>query len=117
MDHSDAYLIEFENAAGGSKTIEPHFARQEKDDSPDKGEKVMHNKEQQQQSVYFKHLGDVIKKYEQVILFDPTAAKTELFNILQKDHLFDKIKIETRQTDKMSENQQHAFVRAYFSTN
>ncbi len=28
---------------------------------------------------------------------------------------FDKIKIETMQADKMTENQEHAFVRDYFS--
>jgi hypothetical protein len=63
MGHYNAHLMEFENAAsGGSKTIELHFTRQEKDDSLDKGEKLIHNKEQQQQSVYFKHLREV-KKY------------------------------------------------------
>ena len=109
--------MEFENATSESKTIDQNFTRQEKEDSTNKGEQVMHNKEQQQQSVYFKHLGEVIKKYEQVILFGPTDAKTELFNILQKDHHFDKIKIEIRQSDKMTENQQHAFVKAYFAAN
>ncbi len=35
-------------------------------------------------------------------------------NVLKADHHFDKINIETRQTDKMTENQQHAFVKEYF---
>ena len=35
-------------------------------------------------------------------------------NILKADHHFDKINIETRQVDKMTENQQHAFVKEYF---
>ena len=118
MDHSNAHLMEFENAASGSKTIAPAFTQLLKESgSNDSGEHIMHNKEQQQQSAFFKELGEVIKKYEEVILFGPTDAKTELLNMLKKDHHFDKIKIDIRQADKMSENQQHAFVREYFSTN
>jgi hypothetical protein len=118
MDHSNAHLMEFENAASGSKTIEPSFTQLLKESgSNDSGEHIMHNKEQQQQSAFFKELGEVIKKYGEVILFGPTDAKTELLNMLKKDHHFDKIKIDIRQADKMSENQQHAFVREYFSTN
>ena len=117
MDHSNAHLMEFENAASGSKTVESAFAHEVKEESLEKGEKTMHHKEQQQQTAYYKQLGEVIKKYEEVLLFGPTDAKTELLNVLKADHHFDKIKIEVKQADKMSENQQHAFVREYFSTN
>ncbi len=75
----------------------------------------MHNKEQQQQAAYYKELGKVIRNYEEVILFGPTDAKVELLNLLKEDHLFAAIKIEVAQTDKMTENQQHAFVKAHFS--
>ena len=75
----------------------------------------MHNKEQYQQSEYYKKLREAIKNYEAVILFGPTDAKVELFTTLKADHHFEKIKIEIKQTDKMTENQQHAFVREYFS--
>jgi hypothetical protein len=117
MDHSNAHLMEFENAASGSKTIESPFTHQVKEDSLEKSEHLMHNKEQQQQAAYYKQLGEVIKNYEEVLLFGPTDAKTELLNSLKKDHHFDNIKIEIKQADKLSENQQHAFVREYFSTN
>ena len=76
----------------------------------------MHNKEQHWQSEYYKELGAEIKNYENVILFGPTDAKAELLNTLRSDPQFSKIKIETRQTDKMTENQQHAFVKEYFKS-
>ena len=117
MDHSNAHLMEFENAASGSKTIESAFTHEVKQDTLEKGEKAMHHKEQHEQEAYYKQLGEVIKNYGEVLLFGPTDAKTELFNVLKTDHHFDKIKIEVKQADKMSENQQHAFVREYFSTN
>ena len=75
----------------------------------------MHNKEQHKQSEYYKQLGEAIKNYEEVILFGPTEAKVELYNVLRADHQFAKIRIEVEQTDKMTENQEHAFVKAYFS--
>jgi len=117
MDHSNAHLMEFENAASGSKTIASPFTHEVKQDTLEKGEKAMHHKEQHEQAAYYKQLGEVIKNYEEVLLFGPTDAKSELLNVLKTDHHFDNIKIEVKQADKMSENQQHAFVREYFSSN
>lgn len=115
MDHSTAHLMEFTTPTIETKTIESKFTHDEKANSLEKSENLMHNKEQHQQSEYYKRLGEVIKKYEEVILFGPTSAKAELHNILKADHNFAKIKIEVKQTDKMTENQQHAFVKEYFS--
>lgn len=55
------------------------------------------------------------KMFSKNILFGRTDAKTEFFNSLRTDHRFAKIKIETQQADKMTENQQHGYVRDYFS--
>ena len=76
-----------------------------------------HNKEQHQQSAYYKKLGEAIKRYDEVVLFGPTNAKVELRNHLKKDHHFDKIKIEVESADKMTEHQEHAFVRNHYSKN
>jgi hypothetical protein len=75
----------------------------------------MHTKQQHQQANYYKELAECIKNHEAVVLFGPTDAKVELLHILRADHRFEKIKIETQSTDKMTENQQHAFVKEYFS--
>jgi hypothetical protein len=64
---------------------------------------------------YYLQLGDVIRSYETVLLFGPTEAKTELFNLLRADHRFEGVNIKVKAADKMTENQQHAFVKAYFS--
>lgn len=93
-----------------------NLAHQKKEQSLSKNENLIHNKEQQEQAEYYKKLGDVIKNYEAVILFGPTEAKTELYNILKEDQHFSNIKIKVRSTDKMTENQQHAFVKEYFLT-
>ncbi|MBA3681894.1 MAG: hypothetical protein H0W73_12150 [Bacteroidetes bacterium] len=115
MDHASAHLIEFLNDGVEHKTVDSKFTHQVKEEALNKSEHVMHNKEQHQQAEYYKKLGESIKGYDNVVLFGPTNAKEELFNTLKSDHSFEKIKIEVRQSDKMTENQQYAFVKDYFS--
>ena len=117
MDHSTAHLMEFTKDPIETKTIESGFTHEIKANSLGKSENLMHNKEQHQQSEYYKKLGDVIKNYEEVLLFGPTQAKVELGNLLKADHHFKKIKIVVQASDKMTEHQQHAFVREHFSKN
>ncbi len=117
MDHANAHLMEYTNQPIETKTIESKFTHQEKEHSIGKSENLMHNKEQHQEAAYYKQLGEVIKKYDDVLLFGPTQAKVELLNLLRADHHFEKIKIETKHADKMTVNEQHAFVRDYFTEN
>ncbi|WP_199119166.1 hypothetical protein [Pedobacter sp. ASV28] len=115
MDHSIANLIEFQDAPMLTKTLECKFTHQEKEEAIKRGENTMHTKEQGEQAAYYKQLAEIIRNYEEVILFGPTDAKVELYHTFRDDHLFSKIKVEIRQADKMTENQQHAFVRKYFT--
>ena len=115
MDHKSAHLMEFTKDPMETTILESKFTHEIKEESLHKGENGMHNKEQHQQSEYFKALGDKIKPYEAVLLFGPTDAKTELFNMLTADRLFSKIKFDVKQADKMTENQEHAFVKKHFS--
>jgi hypothetical protein len=115
MDHSSAHLTEFSNNPIVTKIIVSKFTHEDKEHSLDKGESMMHKKEQHKHAEYYKEIGEAIKNYDEVVLFGPTDAKAELFNILRSDHLFAKIKIEIKQTDKMSEYQQHEFVKDHFN--
>lgn len=115
MDHANAHVMEFTNDPIETKTITSKFTHEEKEHSLSLNENLMHNKEQHLQGAFYKKLGETIRNYGEVVLFGPTDAKVELFNILKKDHLFSNVKIEIKQTDKMTENQQHAFVKDHFS--
>ena len=115
MDHSNAHLMELSIDGIQGRTIASKFTHEGKEISRGKSENLMHNKEQHQQSEYYKELGNIIRGYDEVILFGPTSAKAELHNLLKMNHLFEKIKIETRQTDKMTESQRHAFVTEHFA--
>ncbi|WPQ61399.1 hypothetical protein SIO70_23860 [Chitinophaga sancti] len=114
MDHASAYLMEMIGSEMKIKTINSKFTYEEKKETLNKGEKAMHHKEQHEESAYYKEIAAVIENYDEVLIFGPTEAKTELVNLLKTDHHFDNKKIETMQADRMTENQQHAFVKKYF---
>jgi stalled ribosome rescue protein Dom34 len=116
MDHATADLMELTTDAIEIKTITSAFTHQVKEGSLNKNENLMHNKEQHQQLGFYKKLIEEIRHYENVVLFGPTDAKSELRNLLAADHRFEKINIEVKHADKMSEAQKKAFVLEYFST-
>ena len=116
MDHSTAHLMEFSETPFEIETIELKFTYEEKEKKLAKGESFMHHKEQQMQSDYFKKIAKVILNYDKVLLFGPTKAKTELFNLLSEDNRFVKIKICIKDTDKMNAHQRQDFINEHFSS-
>lgn len=114
LDHSNAHHIELTNNSISTTTVESTFSHAKKIETIEKSEQLMHNKEQHEQLAYYKVLEEIILSYTNVILFGPTDAKIELYNLIKKNRQFDNIKIDTLPADKMTENQQHDFVKDYF---
>lgn len=114
MDHSNAYLIEFSSEVKDTKNISSDFTFQDREETLQRSESEMHNKEQHKQTSFYKNLAAVIKNFDEVILFGPTNAKVELFNFLKENHKYDNIKIDIKNTDKMNDMEQHQFVHDYF---
>jgi hypothetical protein len=116
MDHSVAHLMELTNDTIVTSIVESQSTLMDDASYLRKDEGLMHNIEKYQRSDYFKRLSSVIRGFDEVILFGPTDAKSELHNLLKDDHHFDKIRIEVKPADKMTENQQQAYVKKYFIT-
>jgi stalled ribosome rescue protein Dom34 len=114
MDHTMAHITEFDSEIHETKIITSDFSFQDKVDTLQRSESGMHNKEQQKLSTYYNELAQIIKNFDEVILFGPTDAKVELYNELKNNHQFDAIKIEVSNTDKMSEKEQRNFIDDYF---
>jgi len=114
MDHSNAFLLELADDKIETNRVVSELSNPEAEFNFYKGEKLVHKKEQHLQLSYFRKLGEVIKKYKEVVLFGPTDAKNELLNLIKTDHLFEDIKIEVINSDKMTESQMQTFVREYF---
>jgi len=115
MDHANAHLMDCTAGMDTTTSSAASFTHETKEHRSSTSEHVAHNKEQHEQSAYYKKLGEAIKNYDEVVLFGPTNAKQELCNILRSDQAFKKIKISVKQADQMTENQQHAFVKGFFS--
>lgn len=116
MDHQHAFVTEFTRSEMKSTKIVNDSSTLDKTRIFARGEDHMHSKEQQLQTDYYKKLTDVIKQYQDVVLFGPTKAKDELFNKLSSEPNSIRVKIHLIDADKMTENQRHAFVRKYFTT-
>lgn len=114
MDHSTANLIDLDSTKN-TESIVSNFTTNTKEDALNKSESLMHNKRQQMNEAYYKEIADKILKYNNVLLFGPTNANVELHNYLNKDLHFKNIKIEVASADKMTGNQQVAFVKKYFA--
>ncbi len=114
MDHSTAHLIGLNIDSTKNKTIYAQVGEQDEALNT-RDETLIQNKEQNELSGFFSRLSNEIIHYDEVLLFGPTNAKTEFVNTLKDDHHFDKIKIEVKPADKMTENQQQAFVNEHFN--
>ncbi len=114
MDHANAHLMEYADTIV-TTIITSASTHEEKEFTLQKGESFMQRKDQQQEAAYYKAIATAIKDYDEVLLFGPTDAKTKLYNILKADLSFSNINIAIEQTDKLTDNQEQAFVRDYFS--
>ncbi len=115
MDHASAHIMELTIDPIAITSIKSDFTHTVKEETITKSEILMHHKEQHEESGYYKKLAELIRHYEHVLLFGPTEAKMELYNLLNADHRFEAIHLEVRDSDKLTENQQTAFVIKYFS--
>jgi ADP-heptose:LPS heptosyltransferase len=113
MDHSHAHLKEFRSEAMESFEKEYDLATQKKAHLFH-GESSMHNKEESLHTEFYKNLSKVIAEYKEVLLFGPTEAKSELYNVLKADHQFANIKIEVKNSGQLSDKQERAVIRAHF---
>jgi stalled ribosome rescue protein Dom34 len=117
MDHSVAHFVEYTKHSTPIDNEDIMLKQEDKNTVASNSENTIQNKENQKQAEFYKKLADVIKDYDEVLLYGPTNAKAELHNILKEDHHFDNIKVETESADHLSHNQQVAFVKAHFGNN
>jgi len=114
MDHSSAHYMEFTSNIK-TNVFSNTFDHQEKVETLSRSERKMHNKEQQEQNAFYEDIIDYLKPYAEVLLFGPTDAKLELLNLIKANVVFSNIKIAVKNSDKMTDAQEHAFVKEYFT--
>jgi len=113
LDHSTANLIDL-NSNKNSISISSSFTFDTKEEALNKSEKLMHNKRQQLNEAFYKEVAEKVLKYDHVLLFGPTNAKTELHNYLNKDMHFNSVEIDVETADNITDNEKVAFVKSHF---
>jgi stalled ribosome rescue protein Dom34 len=113
MDHSTANFINLDKEKYNF-SIQSNFTFNDKEAALRRSESLMHNKENQMHETYYKEIGHEILKYQHILIFGPTQAKTELLNFLNKDLHYKNIQIDVKSADKMTENEKRSFVWLHF---
>lgn len=113
MDHSVADLID-PNARESKHSITSAFTSETEEEALQRSESLMHNKRQQMHETFYKEIGAEMLKYDRVLLFGPTNAKTELHNYVRKDLRFKDIIIDMEAADYISDNEKQALVSDHF---
>jgi hypothetical protein len=116
LNYQHANIIAFSTELIESKTIASNFSHADKKETLKKSEKAMNQMEHHDHLAYFKKIGEMIKDYDEAILFGPTKAKNELHNLLLADNHFSKIDVQIANTDDLTPKEQHDFVVNYFAT-
>jgi len=115
MDLTHALLMELENNQIISRNIVSGLKETDitvKQDAHSCGFQWTENLDLQK--VYFTEITDIIKHYQQVVLFGATDAKDELYKLLEAHHRFNDIRIEMLNTGIMTNAQMHEFVKEYY---
>ncbi len=116
LNHYRADVFEYSERAELIQTIESEFNAVEKKKMLLKGESHMHHKEQDLQLKFYDTLKKVLVKYDAILLFGNTSAKTELLHVLQADNSFANKEIILKNTDRLTENQKKAVVNDLFTS-
>lgn len=114
MDHASARLMEYHTGRMDTIIILSPFTPEEKHETLQRSESIMHHKEQQMQASFYGEVAAAFKPFEEVLLFGPTSAKEELYNTIKANPDFGHIRFALKNADKLTEYQQYTFVREYF---
>jgi len=117
MDHAHAFLMELENGLIISRNIVSGWEdAQQKDKEDNDNTKFNSSEKKFLQSAFYKEISNIMRHYQQVVLFGPTDAKNELYNLVRTDHNFENTIIELKTTDEMSATDRQKFVVRYFKS-
>lgn len=116
MDYSEAHFMEFSATPMEIKVIKSTFKSKLKSNDKDKSEKHLNALEKQCRADYFKEISALLLHYDKVLLFGPTKAKAELFNLLIYDQHFSKIKFYLKETGRLTLNQRNKLIVEHFES-
>lgn len=116
LDHASASVMEYGTDNHKVTTVASDLQGLDNQSGLQHSEDVLHNRENQHLNAYYQDLIAVLKDYDEILLFGPTNAKTELLNLIREEHKYDHLKIATKPADRMTQPEEQAFVVNFFET-
>jgi hypothetical protein len=111
MDYTSAHVMEYKHGFVGKRIILSKVpARNGQSAESKEGETATTIHE----SKYFKELSDIISQFDEVCLFGPSGAKSDLHKLLADDPLYKDIKIVLETDEAMTNLGQYDFVKKFY---
>jgi stalled ribosome rescue protein Dom34 len=116
LDHATARVIEYNTQEIKAITIKSDLLGLDNQDSSQHSESLLHHKENKKLKAFYKAIIAIVENYDEILLFGPTTAKTELLNLIREEHKYEHLKIENKSAQKMTPPDEHTFVVNHFKT-
>ena len=114
MDNAHAHLKEYHREVVEIANVDSDEIEKPAKSHLVKGVSSLHNMEQPLQTEFYKSIAREILEFNDVLLFGPAEAKTELFNLLKDDQLYANIKFNIQNSGPLSDKQERAVIKTYF---
>jgi hypothetical protein len=105
MDYSNAHVMEYKLGFVGKRVIHSDISKKIIAEGDFPGDSI---------TGYYDKLKEIIKDYDELVLFGPTQVQTGLQNVLLSDSIFNHIHIELKEPTKLTDMEQYDFVKKYF---
>lgn len=112
MNYSSAFLTDLTNDSKSAKDKLIVSMPQENETTKVCKNNMITKELGEEQSKFFQKVSDVMDGYQEVLIFGDSGAKREFSKVLALDYLFKNIKIEFRESHKITESQLMAFYNA-----
>lgn len=112
MNYSSAFLADFTIDSREAKDNSTNLTNQENENKKVCENNIITKDFGQNQSDYFQKVSDVMDGYQEVLIFGDSGARKEFSEVVALNYLFKNIKIEFRDSYRITESQLMAFYKA-----
>ena len=114
IDYSFANLFEFSLIGEPSTSLISKLVRKEEEPNTLANRNELHYAKKNLQNAFYEQLLEKIIAYDRVVLFGDSEAKIDFFQLLSSNRHYDRIIVELKHVDSLTEFQQQEFVSAFF---
>ena len=115
MDYSNAHIIPFSDIVQMPQTITSGYTIADREKAVGRGKSQVLCMQRREQLAYHKNIAAALLQSDEVFLFGPTEAKSDLFKMLREDRNFDATHIEFYNSYRVTGSEEFAISENCFS--